>query len=79
MQTFAELLGACNQICDKAGVHQPKNLKVNYRDSDNDKIEVTDDIELQMAYATALSTDCKVKFHIELASYVYNPLVVVQE
>lgn len=43
-----------------------------YRDFDNDKIEVTDDYELQMAYATALSADNKVKFHVELPGYVFK-------
>lgn len=54
----------------------PNNQKVtiSYRDSDNDKICVTDDYELQMAYATALSADNKVKFHVELPNY--KPVVV---
>lgn len=43
-----------------------------YRDFDNDKIDVSDDYELQMAYATALSADNKVKFHIELPGYVFQ-------
>lgn len=46
-------------------------MRVVYKDVDGDKIEVTDDSELQMAYATALSFDSKVKFYIELTDYVH--------
>merc|ERR1719389_1333878 len=54
-------------------------MRVFYTDSDGDKLDVTDDYELQMAYATALSADCKVKFFIELPGYqppkVQEPIV----
>ena len=46
-------------------------MRIVYLDVEGDKIEVTDDSELQMAYATALSFDSKVKFFIELTDYVH--------
>lgn len=55
-------------------------MRIVYLDGDNDKIEVTDDSELQMAYATALSCDSKVKFFIELPNYkhvIVAPVPVV--
>jgi len=75
-QSFAELVEACKQILDKAGIARQSNMKVFYRDSDGDKLAVTDDCELQMAYATALSCDCKVKFHIDLPGFVPKPAPV---
>ena len=73
-QTFQELFRACKQICKAAGVPKPVKLhkmRIVYLDVEGDKIEVTDDPELQMAYATALSFDSKVKFFIELTDYVH--------
>ena len=73
-QTFQELFRACKQICKAAGVPKPVKLhkmRIVYLDVEGDKIEVTDDSELQMAYATALSFDSKVKFFIELTDYVH--------
>ena len=36
-------------------------------DADNDKIRVYEDADLQMAYALALSSSSRVKFHIDCA------------
>jgi len=68
-QTFKELMAQCDIVCKNAEVPEKQKKRIHYRDSDNDKIEVTDDYELQMAYATALSADCKVKFFVELPGY----------
>ena len=76
-QTFADLTTQCRQICDKAEVPSTQKMRVFYTDSDGDKLDVTDDYELQMAYATALSADCKVKFFIELPGYAKPAPVVI--
>lgn len=52
-------------------------MRISYVDADGDKLDVTDDYELQMAYATALSAEYKVKFMIELPGYS-RPVVVEQ-
>lgn len=78
-QTFKDLLQACQSVTKSADIPKKYKLKVFYRDSDNDKIEVSDDYELQMAYATALSADNKVKFFIEVPDFKPEPVQQVLE
>merc|ERR1719454_2732314 len=80
-QTYKDLLTHVEQVCQNAGVSKQQKRNVCYRDVDGDKIEVSDDYELQMAYATALSADNKVKFHIELPGYVFkrDDSIIVEE
>lgn len=51
-------------MADKVGVVS-KELSIFYYDSENDKVAVQDDDDIQMAYAIAGSTDRKVKFIVE--------------
>jgi len=78
-QTYKELQAQCALMMKNANI--PGNLKtaLSYKDSDGDKIDVSDDYELQMAYATALSADCKVKFYLEVPSFVPAPAPKVEE
>lgn len=69
-QTFKDLQAQCEQMLKNANIPTSMKTVFNYRDSDGDKIVVSDDYELQMAYATALSADCKVKFYVEVPEYV---------
>merc|ERR1712183_23959 len=56
-----------------------QKFAINYLDADNDKIDVTDDYELQMAYATALSADNKVKYFIELPGFKHVVAPIVED
>jgi len=66
VQTFELLIQQAQNVCKKAGVDKDTQIHISYIDSDNEKIGVADDSDLQMAYALALSSDKKVKFNIEL-------------
>ena len=78
-QSFKELAGHAQQICASAGVPKTQKFAINYLDADNDKIDVTDDYELQMAYATALSADNKVKYFIELPGFKHVVAPIVED
>ena len=52
-----------SEICDKND-----KICVFYIDTDNEKIAIQDDSDLQMAYALALTSDKKVKFLIETSN-----------
>lgn len=67
VQTFDELMQQVKKVCKKAEVDTKQKLSVFYMDADNDKIRVYEDVDLQMAYALALSSNNRVKFHIECA------------
>ncbi len=64
VQTHSELYKQVQALAKKADIDETTKLEVFYIDSDNEKIYVTDDSDIQMAYALALSSDNKVKFQI---------------
>lgn len=65
VQTHKDLHNQCLQLIHKMEIPKVGKFSIVYFDSDNEKIKVEDDSDLQMAYALALSTDGKVKFFIE--------------
>jgi hypothetical protein len=66
VQTFEELQKQCRQFINKLAIPKVSKYNVVYFDSDNERIKVEDDSDLQLAYAMALSGEGKVKFHIEI-------------
>ena len=66
VQTHKDLHDQCRQFINKLAIPKVSNFNIVYFDSDNERIKVEDDSDLQMAYAVALSADGKLKFHIEI-------------
>jgi hypothetical protein len=64
VQTFKELMQHATKQCPEQ--LRAEKIHLYYLDADQERIGVADDSDLQMAYALALSSDKKVKFHIEL-------------
>jgi hypothetical protein len=62
VETHDELFKQVKALAKKAEIDESLKLEVFYIDSDNEKIYVSDDSDIQMAYALALSSDNKVKF-----------------
>lgn len=60
-----ELAGHARLMCTTSDLNTADKMKVFYIDTDNEKIAIEDDSDLQMAYALALTSDNKVKFMIE--------------
>lgn len=68
VQTHKELHDQCRQLINKRAIPKVSKFNIVYFDSDNERIKVEDDSDLQMAYAVALSADGKVKFYIEIGA-----------
>ena len=66
VQTYNDLLKQAQAVCSKAGVDPSVKIHLKYFDADNETVRVEDDSDLQLAYASALSSDKRVKFQIEL-------------
>ena len=66
VQTYNDLLKQAQAVCSKAGVDPSVKIHLKYFDADNERVGVEDDSDLQLAYASALSSDKRVKFQIEL-------------
>jgi prephenate dehydratase len=66
VQTHKDLHDQCRQFINKLQIPKVSSFNIVYFDSDNERIKVEDDSDLQMAYAVALSADGKLKFHIEI-------------
>lgn len=64
VQTVKDLITHAINLCPE---HlRSEKIFIHYFDSDRERIDVSDDSDLQMAYAMALSTDRRIKFHIVL-------------
>lgn len=55
----------CRLMCNNAQIPSSEKLQIFYIDTDNEKIAIQDDSDLQMAYALAITSDKRVKFMIE--------------
>jgi len=78
VQTHKDLHNQCLKLIHSMKVPKVGNFNIVYFDTDNERIKVEDDSDLQMAYALALSTDGKVKFFIEIGHQLAQPSVQVK-
>jgi hypothetical protein len=63
-QNMKDLAVQCRLISTNSGLPTTEKLEVFYIDTDNEKIAIQDDSDLQMAYMMALTSDNRVKFMV---------------
>ena len=73
VQTHKDLYDQCRQLINKRAIPKVSKFNIVYFDSENERIKVEDDSDLQLAYAVALSSDGKIKFHIEIGAVQASP------
>jgi hypothetical protein len=84
-QNMKDLSTQARLLCTNSGLSAAEKLEVFYIDTDNEKIAIQDDSDLQMAYMMALTSDNRVKFMIATQTstqslQVFNsPVKVVQK